>query len=272
MVKKNLICAWGVISVLFSFVPESCFDKHIPIFNTPAWADIIIARCVCYIVIFAIIMVIYWIYLKTKTKVVISGKNYTIQVEYGDLLQQTDCKKVITFDECFTTHIGSAPEDINKGSLCGQYLIRHSGLDINSLISTTGLKPARGKSKWQGKIRYESGRLLPNGDDLLMAFAKLDSSGSGILTYEEYVQSLNILWKEISKHYGQMDVCIPILGSGVTRMGATKPTQQELLDIIINSYILSPYKIDQNYKLRIMCMKKKDFSISNIRNIKEQVW
>ncbi|WP_374118375.1 macro domain-containing protein [uncultured Fusobacterium sp.] len=34
----------------------------------------------------------------------------------------------------------------------------------------------------------------------------------------------------------QKNVCIPILGSGVTRMDNVLLTQQELLDIIIGSY------------------------------------
>ena len=38
---------------------------------------------------------------------------------------------------------------------------------------------------------------------------------------------------EIDKYYAQKDVCMPILGSGVTRIDGVSITQQELLDIIV---------------------------------------
>ena len=72
------------------------------------------------------------------------------------------------------------------------------------------------------------------------------------------------MWKEIDKYYGQKDVCIPILGSGVTRINGISLTQQELLDLIIYSYKLSPYKIKVPYKLYIICKKKDNFSLNKI--------
>lgn len=68
----------------------------------------------------------------------------------------------------------------------------------------------------------------------------------------------------IDKYYGQKDVCIPILGSGLTRINETTLTQQELLDIIISSYKLSPHKIKYPYKLYIVCKKNDDFSLNKI--------
>ena len=73
-----------------------------------------------------------------------------------------------------------------------------------------------------------------------------------------------MLWSEIDKHYGQQDVCIPILGSGITRMDDTTLMQQELLDIIIASYKLSASKIKKPNKLIIVCKRSDDFSLYKI--------
>ncbi len=126
------------------------------------------------------------------------------------------------------------------------------------------LKPAKSKSKFQSKVRYDSGKLVPNGDYLLLSFAKLDDNGLGRLSRDEFIDCLSTLWKEIDKYHGQKDVCIPILGSGVTRMGDESLTQQALLDIIIESYKLSAHKLKTPCRLNIVCQKREDFSLNRI--------
>ena len=125
----------------------------------------------------------------------------------------------------------------------------------------------KSRSKYQNKERYESGRIVPNGDDLLLAFAKLDKKGLGRLTRDEYLECLTILWEEIDTYYGQTDVCIPILGSGLTRFdggSGASISQQELLNMMIWSYKLSSHKIKLPHKLRIICKKSGDFSLNKI--------
>ncbi len=98
-----------------------------------------------------------------------------------------------------------------------------------------------------------------------MAFAKLDKDGLGrFFSYDEFLECLSLFWKEIDKYYGQNDVCISILGSGLTRIGDASFTKQELLDIIIGSYKLSRHKIKFPNKLRIVCKKSEDFSLNKI--------
>ena len=135
---------------------------------------------------------------------------------------------------------------------------------MQTLIDNAHLKPAKSKSKYQNKERYDSGKLVPNGDYLLMSFAKLDKDGLGGLSRDEFLDCLSMLWKEIDKYYGQKDVCIPVLGSGVTRMDGVSLTQQQLLDIIIWSYRLSAHKIKNPCQLHIVCKKSDDFSLNKI--------
>ena len=203
-----------------------------------------------------------------RKKVSIKGNNYKITVEYGDLFKIKNCKRVISFDECFSTHVGAAPADIKETSICGQYLIANPNLNIQQLIADSQLKSLKSKSKYRNKERYESGRIVSNGDDLLLAFAKLDKDGLARFSKrDEYLECLSTLWEEIDKYYGQQDVCIPILGAGLCRFeggSGASISQQDLLDMIIWSYRLSSHKIKAPYKLRIICKRDKDFSINNI--------
>ena len=130
------------------------------------------------------------------------------------------------------------------------------------------IKPAQSKSKYQRKIRYDSGTIVPNGDDLLMAFAKLDERGKGrFFSRDEYLECLDLLWKELENYYSEKDVCVPILGAGTTAFdggAGASISQQDLLDIMICSYKLSSHKIKAPHKLRIVCKKNSGFSIHNI--------
>lgn len=158
--------------------------------------------------------------------------------------------------------------DINPSSICGQYLAGHPNLDMQRLIQNSNVAPTRKKSKYQHKERYDSGTIVPNGDDLLMAFAKLDEKGKGrFFSRDEYLECLDTLWKELENNYSEKDVCVPILGSGTTSFdgdeGASIP-KQCLLDMMILSYKLSSHKIKSPHKLRIVCRKSKDFSINKI--------
>ena len=185
-------------------------------------------------------------------------------MQYGDLFKQKKCKRVIDFDECFTNSVGATPSEINADSICGQYLKANPIDNIHTLIDASGLRPSEKKSAFQAKECYPSGSILPKGDDLLMAFAKLDPDGLGRMTRDEYIDSLSLLWKEIDKFYGQKDVCIPVIGSGVTRIDDATLSQQELLDIVIASYRLSSKKIKIPNKLRIICKRRDDFSLNKV--------
>ena len=262
--KKTSTWAFAIISALFTFVSDDILKNYKVLKNCPDEVNIVLIHILIYIVIFILSVIVYAIYLKYRKKEYIKGHNYCIKIEYGNIFEMDNCKKVIPFDECFTTAVGSKTYEINPDSICGQYLEKYPIEDMKALIDGAQLVPRKSKSKFQGKECYTSGKLIPRNDYLLLAFAKLDKDGLGRLTREEYLDCLAVLWEEIDKYYGQNDVCIPILGSGVTRMGEVSPTQQELLDMIIYSYKLCQHKLKNPYKLHIVCMKKEDFSLNRI--------
>ncbi len=264
ILRKSSTLALSIITVIFTFVPETFFEKFKLLSNASNDVNVVLTRVLTFGAILALSIILNVLYLLFRKSICIKGHNYSIKIEYGDLLEMDGCKKVINFDECFTTSIGYAPSDVNVDSVCGQFLQKHTIQDIQSLINHAQLKPTRSKSKFQNKPRYESGKLVPYNDFLLMSFAKLNENGSGEMTPDEFLDCLSILWQEIDKYYGQKDVCIPILGSGVTRMGDESLTQQKLLDIIIGSYRLSTHKLKPPYQLHIVCKKSDNFSLNKI--------
>lgn len=274
MFYKSATWAFGIISVIFAFVPDSFFyiikwipteavqrylvDKGI----TDTEIDTIITKIICYAIVWTVVTLIY-IFRRTVT---IKSNNYVIKVKYGNLLKEVSCKRVINFDECYTTCIGTNPSDIKPSSICGQYIQSvGDSLNIQNLIDNAEIKPEESVSRFKNSQAYKPGSIIVNGDALLLAFATLNSEGRAkFFTRDEYIECLSRMWKQIELHCSQTDVCIPILGSGLTLFEGELLSQQELLNIMIWSYKLSPHKIKTPYKLRIICKKSDGFSLNDI--------
>ena len=266
--KRNFFIALTIIGILFTFIPEGFFSKVNLFFDISINKKILLNRILFFMIVFILVIIFDFLYLFLRKTININGHNYKIKIRYGNLLKEKKCKKIISFDECFSTNVGNSPAHINPTSICGQYLESNPIENIQTLINNAGLEPMGTMSKYQSKCRYESGKLVPNNNDLLLSFAKLNESGNAELTYDQFLECLSTLWEEINKYYGQKDIAISILGSGVTRFdGGNKLTQQELLDIIILSYKLTKHKIKNPYKLRIVCFKKDDFSLNKIGDV-----
>ncbi|MCC8126353.1 MAG: DUF6430 domain-containing protein [Clostridiales bacterium] len=265
-IKESGSLASAIIAFLFMLTPESLFAKWKLLPNYCDEVNIIVNRCIMCILVFLAVLVVHSICVHRREKICIKGMGYTIQVEYGDILEQADCWRVIPFDECFTTEVGNDTPQIKPGSICGQYLTKYPIDDMQQLIDKAGIEAEVAGSRYKDKKRYQSGLLVSRGDkDLLMAFAMLDESGRGGFTsIEEYMECLSVLWNEIDKLYAQKDVCISILGAGLTRLPDASLTQQKLLDLIIASYRISTHKIKNPCKLRIICKKSEDFSLNKI--------
>jgi len=279
--EKSVAWAFGIVSAIFTFVPESFFKvvKWIPAQAmqksmlergiTDIEVDIIISRLVVFAAVWLGTASLYSIYKTIRWSIKIKGANYTIQIKYGNILKEKKCKKVISFDECFSTHIGTNPCDVKEKSICGQYLLQDGkNLDIEKTMLNSQIKPERGISRFNGKTSYKPGSIIANGDYLLLAFATLDENGRArFFSLDEFVECLLTMWKQIDVNCTQQDVCVPVLGSGLTNFeggNGASLSQQELLNLIVWSYKLSPHKIKAPYKLRIICQKCDGFSFNDI--------
>lgn len=279
MIKKSFTLAFAIYTCLFTFIPERCFDKYRILSNnsldefkhfahfSSSEINVMMSRLICYLIIWIVTLIIVALFLHLKNKVVIKGNNYTIVIEYGDILNAKKGKKVVNFDECFTTQVGTEIADINNNSICGQFLLSHME-DIDDIRQCIKKKTPQNKSKYKNRPAYQPGTIIQYQDFLLMSFAKLDEKGKGcFFSRDEYIDCLMQLWEQIMYYYADEDVCVPILGAGTTVINETSDasiSQQDLLDLIIWSYRLSPHKIKNPYKLHIVCNKHSGFSINKI--------
>ena len=103
-----------------------------------------------------------------------------------------------------------------------------------------------------------------------MAFAKLDDKGKGrFFTRDEYLQCLDLMWKELENHHSEKDVCVPILGAGTTSFdggSGASISQQDLLNMMIWSYKLSSHKIKAPHKTKNCLQEKQRFLSTTLIN------
>ena len=278
LLKESLKYTLGVLTVAFAIVPESYFSRICPIpecakehsaFLEKYYEVIcpISSRVIVFLMAWVLITLFCFLFHRVRCRMTIKGENYSIRIEYGNILKKKKCKRVIPFDESFTTDIGDQPGQIKASSICGQYLKEHRCINLPDLIEKQKLKPLDSKSRFEEKIRYQSGSMIPYDNDLLMAFAELDERGKGVMTRESYLKCLSVMWEEIDNYYAQHDVCIPVLGAGITRFESASGASyspQELLDLMVLSYKLSSCKIKAPYKLRIISKRKSGISLDRI--------
>lgn len=279
IVKRGLVWAFAIFSAIMTFLSESIFSNCC-IINKEiiekskyfSWIDVDATNItIMKVLVFAGLAVTAILlscgYSRIK-KEKITGNNYSIVVEYGNLLKKKNGQRLINFDECFTTTVGTGTADIKKDSVCGQYLIRNANLDVQALIARSSVKPCRRKSKYNNYTCYEPGTIVANGDDLLMAFTRLESNGKSMkFTVEEYLKCLSLLWEEIDNNYNNKDVYVPVLGSGIARFEngiSQSMAKQEIVDLMISSYKLSPHKLKNKNTLHIVCRRSDDFSMDKI--------
>lgn len=263
--KKGCAIASAIVSAVFTVVPEEIFKQGFIICSWPDSFVIVTNRLLICVVASILSCIGYLCYLKLRRTITISDKTATIKIECADLFNAKKGKILINFDECFSTNVGDKPEDIKPGSVCGQYLAKYPIDNIQSLIQSSGIQSS-GVSHYGNKPKYESGTIFPRDKFLLMAFAKLDERGLGYMTYREYLDCLDKLWEQIDYYHGTDDVYLPILGSRITRFDKDL-SQQELLDIMIASYRLSPKKMKKTNVLHIVCKEREGFSLNDITGV-----
>lgn len=271
LIRPLLSTAFTIATAFFTILPESAFDFKSYGIDLPGDYAVATGRIAFILLISILAIVVYALFLWRRKSIILDDGESVIEVKYGDLLKEKDCHRVISFDECYTTRVGSNPEDIKPTSICGQYLSANSDLDIGDLVNHSGLVPESTPSRYAGRPCYAPGSVVSAGDDLLVAFARLNEDGRAEFTKRtEYLDCLTRLWDEIYKHSDQRDVAIPILGSGQTSFsgGTGKPlTQQELLNMIVWSYKLSANKIKRPQKLRIVCRRQDGFSLNKVNRL-----
>ncbi len=238
---KNYLSILGTIGVFTSFltifitVPDDCKLSYGLIFLL--------------IILLIYIFVLYKANHVSDIRLNVNGLN--VRINYGDIFNSKGLK-LIPFNEYFDTQVDNIiiAENTLNGKFIKKYYPNVSNLDtqISSKLQLKSFQ--KNESRALGKInKYELGTTIEVADEfILTAFTHFDNENNAYLSKVEFLLCLNNMWKEINRIYAQRNINIPLLGSGISRIGNDlKP--QDYLEQILNSIKLS--NIDNAYNTSV---------------------
>jgi len=207
---------------------------------------------------FSIILFLIFFYLLYKAnhldKVELKINGLNVNVFYGDLFNMKGLK-VIPFNEYFDTLVDN--EIIAESTLNGKFIKKYypeiGDLDKQINNKLRGIEYTSNNSRISGKKnKYRLGTTIEvENEYLLTAFTHFDSQNKAFLSKIEYLICLDNLWKELNRIYAQRNINIPLLGSGISRIGNDLKLQ-DYLYLIINSLRISNLDNAYNTKINIV--------------------
>jgi len=206
-------------------------------------------------IVFLVLIITIFIYLLYRAnhsdKIQISVNGLKVSIFYGDLFN-SEGLKLIPFNEYFDTLVDN--KIIAEKSLNGKFIKRNYptilNLDSQIEIALNGKPFESNNRRKAGKSKkYELGTTIEvENSFVLTAFTHIDDENRAYLSKGEYLFFLDNLWKEINRIYAQRDINIPLLGSGISRIGSDLKLQ-DYLEQILNSLKLS--NLDNAYNTQI---------------------
>ena len=109
-IHKSVAWAFAIVTGIFIFVPEAFFGEYEWVtqdtLEHSTWLahldaqdiNIVISRIVCFLLIGAVTLLVYLGFLKLRRWITIKGQNYSIRVEYGNILKKKNCKRIISLN------------------------------------------------------------------------------------------------------------------------------------------------------------------------------
>ena len=241
---KQYLAVLGTIGIITSFVTifVTIEDKY----------------KLCSGIIFFIVLVLVFFYLLFRanhlSEITLKINGLKVNIFYGDIFEVQGLK-VIPFNEYFDTIVDN--EVIAENTLNGKYIKKYySNVDeLDNQITTklAGKTFKTNNSRILGKKnKYELGTTIEiKNEFLLTAFTHFDSENKAYLSKIDYLLCLDKLWNELNKIYAQRDINIPLLGSGISRIG-NDLRPQDYLEQILNSLKLSNLDNAYNTKINIV--------------------
>ncbi|HAU8253831.1 TPA: hypothetical protein I7148_21485 [Vibrio vulnificus] len=214
-------------------------------------------------VVFLLLLLIIYIVMLLKANrlnsVNLNVNGLEVNIFYGDIFD-SEGLKLIPFNEYFDTLVDNVI--IAEKSLNGKFINYYSNqanLDEQIARKLERKQPKVHPSRELGKKEsYELGTTIEiENDFLLTAFTHFDEENRAYLSKGEYLLCLDNLWKEVNRIYAQRNVSIPLLGSGITRVG-NELKLQDYLEQILNSLRLS--NLDSAHDTRISIVLHKSIS------------
>lgn len=143
-----------------------------------------------------------------------------VKIKQQDIFTHSGLK-VIPFNEYFDTQVDDVV--IAHNTLNGIFIDSHVDdiIDLKTAIENATNVKSLNARLINGRNKYQLGRIIRYRDYLLLAFTHFNDNNSAYLSHTEYEECLIRMWKEIDRLYANIPVCIPLLGSGITRFTDT---------------------------------------------------
>lgn len=258
MLFRSYLAVVSGISTVFSFV--------LIFFNIPENAKINVF--IASLILFVLTYLTMWIYANKLTHRTISINGTTVEIIVGDIFQQKGSLKVIPFNEYFDTQVDD--QIISSKTLNGQYIKQHLNESPEFLRKQIHdderlkrvISYADAKKNPITRIKYPLGTIYKRDDYLLLAFSKFDAENRAYLDSKTFWACLINMWNEIDILHAGNSVCLPLLGTGITRMNNMALSEQEILELIVTSLKVSGLKMNWNIKLRIVIHESNRDSIN----------
>jgi len=258
---KNYLAVLGTIGIFTSFLTIFLTIKD----DWKVWIGIAF-------LVFIITIFVYFLYQANHSNnIQLIIKGIKINIFYGDIFNSQGLK-LIPFNEYFDTLVDN--KIIAENTLNGRFIKRYYPTIANldkQISSALNNKPyATNDSRSVGKkMKYELGTTIEvDNQYILTAFTRFDTENRAYLTKGEYLLFLDNLWKEINRVYAQRNINIPLIGSGISRIGNDLKLQ-DYLEQILNSLKLS--NLDNAYNTQInIVLHKSIFEEINLFEIKSK--
>lgn len=264
ILNKNLwqkyLAILGVIGIFTSFITIFITIKN----------DYKITAGIIFLVLIILVFLYIWYEANQSKNISIKIKGLKVNILYGDLFS-ADELKLIPFNEYFDTLVDNVI--IAENSLNGKF-IKDKYPQINILDNQI-------QQKLNGKVfetdsnrilgkqnKYKLGSIVEiENDYLLTAFTHFDDQNRAYLSKAEYLLCLDNLWKEMNIIYAQRNINIPLLGSGISRIG-NDLILQDYLEQILNSLKLSDIENTHDTEINIILHEsiKSDINLFAIKS------
>ena len=258
--RKNYLAILGAIGIFTSFLTIFITIKD----EYKLWSGLI----------FLFLIIVVFIYLLYRANhidsihITINGLKVTIS--YGDLFNSNGLK-LIPFNEYFDTEVDNViiAENTLNGKFIKKYYPNVTNFDSQIITALNGKSFESNDARLMGKKnKYELGTTIEVANEyILTAFTHFDNANRAHLSKGEYLLCLDNLWKEINRIYAQRNINIPLLGSGISRIG-NDLKRQDYLEQILNSLKLSNIDNAYNTRLNIVLHEsvKEEINLFEIKN------
>lgn len=257
--RKKYLSVTSVLSLIFSFaliaikIPDdNCIRIYIGI---------------CLILILLSVYLFMWYKANTQNETTLTINNSKLVIKTGDIFNEEGLK-VIAFNEYFDTQVDNII--ISENTLNGKFINEKvnnivefdKGLDNELRLKKNIIENNHNRISGK-KNKYKLGTLYEFNNYLITAFTRFDEDNRAFLNMDDYINFLLNFWNEIDIIYNGRSVCIPLLGSGITRFkGYDTISEQELIELLIWSFKVSRTKFTYPSKVSIIIHSSKKDKIN----------